>query len=342
MQGTHFVLDGMPSVARFLYLSRRVQRQLASTPGLIGYALYAEPLGKAYWTVSAWADRAAVDGFIATPPHADVMRTLPGAMRATAGWTADGADLPLSWPAVLGRLTSRAETGVIDKDIPDTHAPPHRRSAMDTIGTLSLMPATITMGLVAGVFVLFWHTVMPGLATTDDRTFVSAFQSMDRAIYNPWFMGGGFLGALIFTARRDVHPDRAAQLPWIAVALVLYMVMFVITIAINVPLNDALKAAGRPTTSPTSPRSGRRSTRPGGGLEPRALIAASPPSPAGLGAGRTRARRGELTAGSAARTGGSRGQWWNPAAPVRAPSPAFRSPVTRSRNRGGAGRRGRG
>jgi quinol monooxygenase YgiN len=104
VQGTHFVLAGMPSVARFLWLSRRVQRQLASTPGLIGYALYAEPLGRAYWTVSAWDDRAAVDRFIATPPHADVMRTLPGAMRATAAWTAAGADLPPSWPSVLGRL----------------------------------------------------------------------------------------------------------------------------------------------------------------------------------------------------------------------------------------------
>ena len=67
VQGTHFVLAGMPSVARFLYPSRRVQRQLASTPGLIGYALYAEPLGKAYWTVSAWDNRAAFDRFIATP-----------------------------------------------------------------------------------------------------------------------------------------------------------------------------------------------------------------------------------------------------------------------------------
>jgi quinol monooxygenase YgiN len=108
VQGTHFVLDGMSSVARFLHLSRRVQRQLANTPGLIGYALYAEPLGKAYWTVSAWDDRAAVETFIATPPHADVMQTLPGAMRATAGWTAEGADLPPSWPSVLGRLR-RAE-----------------------------------------------------------------------------------------------------------------------------------------------------------------------------------------------------------------------------------------
>ena len=37
-------------------------------------------------------------------------------------------------------------------------------------------------------------------------------------------------------------------MPWIVVALVLYLVAFGITIAVNVPLNDALKAAGDPDT----------------------------------------------------------------------------------------------
>jgi uncharacterized membrane protein len=35
-------------------------------------------------------------------------------------------------------------------------------------------------------------------------------------------------------------------LPWIAVALVLYLAVFVITVGVNVPLNDAIKAAGDP------------------------------------------------------------------------------------------------
>jgi hypothetical protein len=38
---------------------------------------------------------------------------------------------------------------------------------------------------VTGAFVVFWHTIMPGLARTDDRTFVSAFQSIDKAIITP-------------------------------------------------------------------------------------------------------------------------------------------------------------
>jgi uncharacterized membrane protein len=48
--------------------------------------------------------------------------------------------------------------------------------------TTTLLGATITMGLVAGVFALYAHTIMPGLHKTDDRTFVAAFQQVDRVI----------------------------------------------------------------------------------------------------------------------------------------------------------------
>jgi uncharacterized membrane protein len=117
---------------------------------------------------------------------------------------------------------------------------------MTTLRAISLLGATITMGLVAGVFALYAHTIMPGLRHTDDRTFVAAFQSLDRAIINPWFMTTAFVGALLFTLAAVLLNLGRAALPWIAVALALYVVAFVVTIAVNVPLNDALKAAGNP------------------------------------------------------------------------------------------------
>jgi uncharacterized membrane protein len=117
---------------------------------------------------------------------------------------------------------------------------------MTELRAISLLAATLTMGLVAGVFALYAHTIMPGLKKTDDRTFVTAFQSLDRAIINPWFMAGGFLGALVFTLAAAVAHLGQDALPWIVAALVLYAIAFVITIAVNVPLNDALKAAGDP------------------------------------------------------------------------------------------------
>ncbi|MFE3450499.1 DUF1772 domain-containing protein [Nonomuraea sp. NPDC059194] len=117
---------------------------------------------------------------------------------------------------------------------------------MDVLRTLALIAATLSMGTVSSAFALYAHTVMPGLRRTDDRTFVGAFQALDRAIINPWFIGGGFLGALLFTiAAAATHLGRPAFL-WIVVALVLYVVTVVITIAVNVPRNDAIKAAGDP------------------------------------------------------------------------------------------------
>jgi uncharacterized membrane protein len=112
--------------------------------------------------------------------------------------------------------------------------------------SLILLGATFTMGLAAGVFALYAHTIMPALKTTDDRTFVASFQALDRAIINPWFMVGGFAGALVLTGLSVLTQLRQDALPWILVALALYLVTFVVTVVVNVPLNDAIKAAGDP------------------------------------------------------------------------------------------------
>jgi uncharacterized membrane protein len=109
---------------------------------------------------------------------------------------------------------------------------------------VALVAATLTMGLVAGVFVFYAHTVMPGLGRTDDRTFVAGFQALDRAIINPWFMATGFLGALVFTTVAAALRWSEDDFVWVATALVLYVVTVVVTVAVNVPRNDALKAAG--------------------------------------------------------------------------------------------------
>lgn len=110
----------------------------------------------------------------------------------------------------------------------------------------TLMGAVLTMGMAAGAFALYAHTVMPGLRKTGDRTFVAAFQQMDRAIINPWFMIFGFGGALVLTAAAAVANRGTQAFPLIAVALGLYLVCVIVTIAVSVPLNDALKAAGDP------------------------------------------------------------------------------------------------
>jgi uncharacterized membrane protein len=111
-----------------------------------------------------------------------------------------------------------------------------------------LIIATVLTGMATGVIALYAHTIMPGLKKTDDRTFVAAFQSIDRAIINPWFMTT-FFGALILiglAAVLHIGAGRRGVLPWLAAAFVLYLVVVIITMAVNVPLNEAIKAAGNP------------------------------------------------------------------------------------------------
>lgn len=116
-----------------------------------------------------------------------------------------------------------------------------------TAQTALMLAATLTTGLMAGVFVLYAHTIMRGLGTTDDRTFVGAFQAIDRAIINPLFLltffgpllCGGAAATLTF---RSGHPGW----PWVVTAAALYLATVAITFAVHLPLNDGIKASGRP------------------------------------------------------------------------------------------------
>jgi len=122
------------------------------------------------------------------------------------------------------------------------------RGSVDLVRAVALVVGTMTTGLMAGVFGLYSSAIMPGLGRTDDRTFVSAFQSIDRAIINPLFLAT-FFGALVFgglAAVLHLGGDWRSVLPWIVAALVLYLAVVVITLRINVPLNDGIKAAGDP------------------------------------------------------------------------------------------------
>jgi uncharacterized membrane protein len=111
-----------------------------------------------------------------------------------------------------------------------------------------LLPATLITGLVAGWFGDWARAIMPGLRETDDRTFVAAFQALDRAILSPQFMLA-FMGALVLIGLAALLYRRAgdrAPLPWVTLAFGLYLVVVVITLAIHEPLNQVLRYAGDP------------------------------------------------------------------------------------------------
>ncbi|WP_371778165.1 anthrone oxygenase family protein [Streptosporangium subroseum] len=111
-----------------------------------------------------------------------------------------------------------------------------------------LVAATVTVGLMAGLFYAYASSVMIGLGRASDRTFVEAMQRINTAILNGWFFTC-FLGALALTilaAVLHLSEDRRSVLPWILAAVVLYGAQLVITAAVNVPLNNMLDAAGDP------------------------------------------------------------------------------------------------
>jgi uncharacterized membrane protein len=111
-----------------------------------------------------------------------------------------------------------------------------------------LVAATMTVGLIAGLFYAYACSVMIGLGRASDRTFVEAMQRINTAILNGWFFVC-FLGALVLTilaAVLHLSEGRRPVLPWIVAAIVLYGATLVITAAVNVPLNNVLDAAGAP------------------------------------------------------------------------------------------------
>lgn len=102
-----------------------------------------------------------------------------------------------------------------------------------------LVAATVTSGLLAGLFYAYSVSVMRGLARTADGTFVESMRQINVAILNGWF-ALGFVGAPLLTALALVMHLDGAELAWIALALVSALFTLAITLTVNVPLNDEL------------------------------------------------------------------------------------------------------
>ncbi|CUU54043.1 Uncharacterized membrane protein [Parafrankia irregularis] len=128
-------------------------------------------------------------------------------------------------------------------------APPgisgHGRTAGAALGV-----SAVLTGLMAGLFWGFDISVMPGLAASDDRTFVTAMQNINTAIENPAF-GLVFAGALLAPAAAALlqfRLRRRAVVMWTVAALACYCLTLLLTMAVEVPLNEDLAAAGDPGT----------------------------------------------------------------------------------------------
>lgn len=109
-----------------------------------------------------------------------------------------------------------------------------------------LLAGTVVMGLIAGTYYAFSCAVMPGLAATDDRTYIAAMQQINVKIENPVFFLSFFGAFLLPLAAVFMQRKRGggAALRWIVAGLALYTVGLVTTMGFNIPLNNTLKDAG--------------------------------------------------------------------------------------------------
>ncbi|MGW7108690.1 anthrone oxygenase family protein [Streptomyces xanthophaeus] len=116
---------------------------------------------------------------------------------------------------------------------------------METARLASLVAATITMGLMSGLFYGFSVAVMPGLARSTDRTVIEVMQRINVAILNGWFLLG-YIGALLFTGLAlGLHiPSGGSALGPLTGAFVCYVLAMAVTARVNIPLNNALDKAG--------------------------------------------------------------------------------------------------
>src|SRR4051794_32329354 len=101
---------------------------------------------------------------------------------------------------------------------------------MDTLRGAALIAATLTTGLVAGLFFAYSCSVMPALRGVDDRTFVDTMQRINVAIVNGWFLLA-FLGAAAFGVLAAFLRFGRPGFGWVLAGAVLYLATIAITAA---------------------------------------------------------------------------------------------------------------
>ena len=110
---------------------------------------------------------------------------------------------------------------------------------------IMLAGATLTTGLVSGVFYAYSVSVDLGLAEQPDEGYVATMQAINERIQNPLFFASFFGAVLFLLAALVVHlpRPRSGRFRLISVACLLYIGGgFLLTAFVNVPMNDQLAA----------------------------------------------------------------------------------------------------
>lgn len=131
---------------------------------------------------------------------------------------------------------------------------PRPAAAGAGLRTATLAGATVTTGLIAGLFYAFSCAVNLGLASQPDASYVASMQTINRRIQNPLFFAT-FFGAACFLLLAFVlylPHRRSARFPLLVLACALYIGGGVLlTVVANVPLNERLDTVAADATPHT-------------------------------------------------------------------------------------------
>jgi uncharacterized membrane protein len=110
-----------------------------------------------------------------------------------------------------------------------------------TAQNIILVVAAMTTALMAGLFYAFSCAVNFGLARLPDAEYISAMQSINRAVQNPFFFAAFFGAPILLPLSAFLHCEQTMRFRFLLAATVVYLIgVFGVAVFGNVPLNNAL------------------------------------------------------------------------------------------------------
>jgi hypothetical protein len=106
VMASRLTLRRLGDVPAFFGAALRIRKQMLASPGALGLSLIARPLGRSFWTLSAWQDPAALRGAAGHELHRQIMSRFGPKMAGSAfvTWTVPATSLPVGWDEARRRL----------------------------------------------------------------------------------------------------------------------------------------------------------------------------------------------------------------------------------------------
>jgi hypothetical protein len=103
---SYLPLNRYSKIPLFMRYSMGIMKQIAGSPGAIGYSMRAKLFSRRFWTLSVWESSAALMEFVSKVPHSESMKAMAPFMGQTkfTQWKVVGSALPLRWDEVIRRM----------------------------------------------------------------------------------------------------------------------------------------------------------------------------------------------------------------------------------------------